>query len=45
VVAQRRPGESVRFRAMTVEESQRAFRRRAVAIHTLSHLARTAGAR
>jgi antagonist of KipI len=40
VVAQRRPGESVRFRAMTVEESQRAFRRRAVAIHTLAHLAR-----
>ena len=40
VVAQRRPGEQVRFRAMTVEESQRALRRRAVAIHTLAHLAR-----
>ncbi len=43
VVAQRRPGESVRFRAMTVEDSQRAFRRRAVSIHTLAHLSRTGG--
>jgi allophanate hydrolase subunit 2 len=41
-MAQRVPGELVRFRAMTVEESQRAFRRRAVAIHTLAHLAKTA---
>ncbi len=41
VVAQRRPGESLRFRVMTVEASQSAFRRRAVAIHTLAHLART----
>ncbi len=38
-IAQRVPGEVVRFRTMTVEESQRAFRRRAVAIHTLAHLA------
>jgi antagonist of KipI len=39
-IAQRAPGETVRFRAMTVEESQRAFRRRAVAIHTLAQLAK-----
>jgi len=39
-IAQRMPGEVVRFRAMTVDESQRALRRRAVAIHTLAHLAR-----
>jgi biotin-dependent carboxylase-like uncharacterized protein len=43
VVAQRRPGESLRFREITVEESQRAFRRRAVAIHTIAHLAGTGG--
>jgi biotin-dependent carboxylase-like uncharacterized protein len=41
VVAQRCPGESLRFRAVTVEDSQRALRRRAVAIHTLAHLAHT----
>jgi biotin-dependent carboxylase-like uncharacterized protein len=39
VVAQRRPGGKLRFRTMTVEESQRALRRRAVAIHTIAHLA------
>jgi antagonist of KipI len=42
LVAQRVPGEFLRFRAMRVEESQRAFRRRAVAIHTLAHLVRPA---
>jgi biotin-dependent carboxylase-like uncharacterized protein len=40
LVAQRLPGELLRFRAMTAEEAQRALRRRAVAIHTLAHLAR-----
>jgi antagonist of KipI len=40
VVAQRGPGDTLRFRAMTVEASQRALRRRAVAIHTVAHLVR-----
>ena len=40
-IAQRAPGETVRFRAMTCRgASQRAFRRRAVAIHTLAQLAK-----
>jgi antagonist of KipI len=42
LVAQRVPGEFLRFRATTVEEAQRALRRRAVAIHTLAHLVRPA---
>jgi antagonist of KipI len=43
ILAQRRPGDEVRLRPSTVRELQRAIRSRAVAIHTLSHLARASG--
>lgn len=39
LVAQRCPGETVRFRVVSVEDAQRALRRRAVAVHTIAHLA------
>lgn len=42
VIAQRQPGDHVRFRAATVPELQRALRARAVSIHTAMHLARSA---
>jgi antagonist of KipI len=38
VVAQRTPGEAIRFRVVSVEDAQRALRRRAVAVHTISQL-------
>lgn len=42
LIAQRQLGEDVRFLPSTVPELQRALRTRAVAIHTLMHLARRA---
>lgn len=39
ILAQRRPGESVRFELITIEQSQRAARRRASDLHTIRHLA------
>lgn len=40
VLAQRQPGEEIRFRASTIGDLQRALRARTVAIHTVMHLAR-----
>jgi antagonist of KipI len=42
LVAQRRPGEELRFRVISIEEAQRALRRRAVAVHTLAALVSSA---
>lgn len=39
VMAQRSPGETVRFELITIEQSQRAFRRRASDLHTITQLA------
>jgi antagonist of KipI len=39
-LAQRTPGEEVRFRLVTVEEAQKAYRRRAVELHTVAHVVR-----
>lgn len=39
VLAQRRPGETVRFELVSIEQSQRAARKRAADIHTIRHLA------
>lgn len=39
ILAQRRPGESIRFQLITIEQSQRALKRRASDIHTISQLA------
>jgi antagonist of KipI len=39
ILAQHRPGDEVRLRPSTIRELQRAIRSRAVAIHTLSHIA------
>ncbi len=41
VIAQRQPGDEVRFRPSTVPELQRALRARAVSIHTAMHLTRS----
>jgi antagonist of KipI len=43
LVAQRRPGEELRFRVVSIEDAQRALRRRAVAVHTLAALVRATG--
>lgn len=40
ILAQRRPGASIRFQLTTIEQSQRAFKRRASDLHTISQLAR-----
>lgn len=40
IIAQRQPGDEVKFRASTVPELQRALRARAVSIHTAMHLTR-----
>jgi biotin-dependent carboxylase-like uncharacterized protein len=39
ILAQRRPGESIRFQLTTIEQSQRALKRRQSDIHTISQLA------
>jgi antagonist of KipI len=44
ILAQRAPGESIRFQVTTIEQSQRALRRRAADLHSISQLAnRSAG--
>ncbi|MEO7823200.1 MAG: carboxylase, partial [Gemmatimonadaceae bacterium] len=39
ILAQRQPGHTVRFELITIEQSQRAARRRASDLHTIRHLA------
>jgi antagonist of KipI len=39
ILAQRRPGESIRFQLITIEQSQRALKRRTSNVHTISQLA------
>ena len=39
IIAQRRPGETIRFELITIEQSQRALKRRAADLHTISKLA------
>ena len=39
ILAQRRPADSIRFELTTIEQSQRALRRRAADLHTISQLA------
>ena len=39
ILAQRRPGDTVRFALITIEQSQRALRRRAADLSTIGHLA------
>jgi len=39
ILAQRRPGETIRFQLITIEQSQRALKRRASDMHTISQLA------
>ncbi len=39
ILAQRRPGEAIRFQLITIEQSQRALRRRAADMHTISQVA------
>jgi antagonist of KipI len=39
ILAQRSPGETIRFELITIEQSQRALRRRASDLHTISQLA------
>jgi biotin-dependent carboxylase-like uncharacterized protein len=39
ILAQRQPGQTVRFELITIEQSQRAARRRASELHTIRHLA------
>jgi urea carboxylase len=39
ILAQRRPGETIRFQLITIEQSQRALRRRASDMQTISQLA------
>jgi len=39
IIAQRAPGETIRFELITIEQSQRALRRRASDLHTISQLA------
>jgi antagonist of KipI len=39
ILAQRRPGDTVRFELITIEQSQRALKRRAADLHTISQLA------
>jgi urea carboxylase len=39
ILAQRRPGEEVRFERVTIEHSQRALKRRNSDLHTIAQLA------
>ena len=39
ILAQRRPGDTVRFELITIEQSQRALKRRAADLHAISQLA------
>jgi biotin-dependent carboxylase-like uncharacterized protein len=39
IIAQRAPGDTIRFELITIEQSQRALRRRASDIHTIAQLA------
>ncbi|MDP9203043.1 MAG: biotin-dependent carboxyltransferase family protein [Gemmatimonadota bacterium] len=39
IIAQRSPGETIRFELITIEQSQRALKRRASDLHTISQLA------
>lgn len=39
IIAQRSPGEAIRFELITIEQSQRALKRRASDLHTISQLA------
>jgi antagonist of KipI len=39
IIAQRSPGETIRFELITIEQSQRALKRRASDLHTISELA------
>jgi len=39
IIAQRSPGDTLRFELMTIEQSQRALKRRISDLHTISHLA------
>jgi urea carboxylase len=39
IIAQRSPGETIRFELITIEQSQRALRRRASDLHSISQLA------
>jgi len=39
IVAQRRPGEPLRFEVVTIEQSQKAFRRRATDLSAIAQLA------
>ena len=45
IVAQRRPGESLRFEVITVEQSQKALRRRAADLSAIAQLAGNSSAR
>jgi urea carboxylase len=38
ILAQRRPGESIRFERITIEQSQRALKRRQSELNTISQL-------
>jgi len=42
ILAQRRPGDEVRFDLITIEQSQRMLKRRAADLHTIGHLAMSA---
>src|SRR5207244_13385991 len=39
ILAQRRPGDEVRFELVTIEQSQRMLKRRAADLHTIGQLA------
>ena len=43
ILAQRRPGETIRFEKITIEQSQRALKRRHSDLHTISQLATRSG--
>jgi biotin-dependent carboxylase-like uncharacterized protein len=45
ILAQRRPGDTLRFELITIEQSQRALRRRAADLHTIAQLALRSGER
>ena len=45
ILAQRSPGQTIRFELVTIEQSQRALKRRASDLETLERLARTDGSR
>ena len=42
ILAQRRPGDTVRFELITIEQSQRALKRRVADLRTISQLAKRA---